>query len=394
MLLIRLLRFLRGYISFTAAEGFPERFLNLCNQAGAAMWDVQCRGNTMRGKTDRRGFARMQPCAGPAGVVLTAEKKTGLPFLLHAYRRRAGLLIGFVLCVGLLSVLSNTLWVIDVAGNHQVAAEDVLRVMASHGVKPGAWRGRLDARDISAAAQRELPGVSWLSLNLRGSRAVVELREALPTGELDPDSPRSIVAAKAGQLKCVEIYTGSAAVRPNQAVPAEALLAGSTVQNADGSARLVRADAYVVARTSIACQAAAARHEASLQINLRATRYTLCLLWFKIPLGSAPDVPENAILLEDRLDWAPLGRVMPLALERRTWLVPAPQERGKNDRQLRLAAASAFFAQEYNILRAAQVIRQDMEINLGEAACNVLLRGAAYENIGRAQLVNLHNENA
>jgi len=384
MLIIRFLRFLRGYICFAAAEGFPERFLNLCNQAGVAIWDVQWRGSTMLGRTDRRGFKLMQPCAEPAGIALQVQKKVGLPFFLHKYRRRSGLLIGLALCVAILSVLSGMVWTIAVAGNEAVPAEDILRVMAAHGVKPGVWRKRLDPRELSAMAQRELPGVAWLSLNLRGSSAVVEVREVLPKDDPGPGAPRDIVAAKAGQLKIFELYEGSAHARPNEAVPAGALLAGGAVLNADSSVRFVCADAYAVARTSVACQAAAARREAVEQVSVGKTHYTLCLLWLKIPLGPAPKGLDDAILLEDRLDWAPAGRVMPLGLERRTYLTCASHERGKNDRQLRLAAASAFFSQEYNVLRAAQIIRQEVEIHLGELACNVLLRGAAYENVGKA----------
>ena len=385
MLFIRFLRFLRGYICFTASDGFPERFLNLCNQAGAAIWDVQWQGSAMHGKTDRRGFRLIQPCAEPAGITLHANKRVGLPFFLHTYRRRVGMLIGLALCVTLLGILSNTIWTISVVGNEAVPSEEIFQVMADHGVKTGVWRGKLDAREISAEAQRKLPGVAWLSLNLRGSSAVIEVREILPKDEPGPDEPRNIVAAKAGQLKVIEVYAGSALARPNQAVPAGALLAGGVVQNADGSARLVRADAYVVARTSVACQAAAARRETAEQVDLRATRYTLCLLWFRIPLGPNPKGLGDTVLLTDRFDWAPLGRVMPLGVERRSWLAFTPRERGKNDRQLRLSAAAAFFSQSYSVLRAAQVIRQEVEVNLGEPACNVLLRGAAYENIAKAQ---------
>jgi similar to stage IV sporulation protein len=383
MLLIRFLRFLRGYICFAAADGFPERFLNLCNRAGAAIWDVQWRGNTMLGKTDPRGFKLMQPCAEPAGITLQVNKRIGLPFFLRKYRRRAGLAVGLALCVAALSVLSGMVWTISVAGNQAVPTEEILHIMAAHGVKTGVWRGSLDPREISAAAQLELPGVAWLSLNLRGSSAVVEVREILPGDDPAPDSPCDVVAAKAGQLKILEIYAGSTHARPNEAVPAGALLAGGVVQNADGSARLVRADAYAVARTSVACQAAAARREQAEQVSVGKTRYTLCVLWLRIPLGRAPQSAGGAPPLEDRFDWAPGGRAMPLWLERRTYLAFTPRERVRNDRQLRLAAASAFFAQEYDVLRAAQVLRQDVEIHLGELACNVLLRGAAYENVGK-----------
>lgn len=385
MLIVRFLRFLRGYICFSACDGFPERFLNLCNQAGVVMWDVEWSGDSMFGKTDRRGFQRMQPCAEPAGIVLEAKRKVGLPFFLYTYRRRAGMLAGLVLCISILLVLSGMVWSIEVTGNQTVPTEEILTVMEQQGVKTGVWRGSLRPKEINAAAQQALPGISWISLNLRGSSAVIEVREELPRSESEPETPQNIVASKAGQLKIIEIYAGSAGAKRNQAVPAGTLLAGGIVENADGSARLVRAQAYAVARTSIACQAAVARQEPVLQVTASKTHYTIQFLELRIPLGPAPQAEDNQIVLEDSFLWMPAGRRMPLSLERRSVLTLEESQRSKNDRQLRLAAAAAFFGQEYNTLRAAQVLRQEVEVNLGQAACNVLLRGSAYENIGQAQ---------
>ena len=383
MLFIRFMRWLRGYICFAASDGFPERFLNLCNQAGVVLWDAAWRGDTMLGKTDRRGFTAMRACAEPAGVVLRAQCKRGLPFFLYEYRRRAGMLAGLAICVVTLAVLSGMVWTIEVRGNNLVAEEDILRVMEEQGLRLGVWRARVDVKAVSEAARAQLPGVSFLSLNLRGSSAVIEVREELLYQPRPPENPRSIVAAKAGQIKLLEVYRGSPAAGIGQAVLPGALLASGEIANLDATYRYVRAEAYAVARTSVACETTLPRSAVDARLSLRKTHYTLCFLRLRVPLGPRPRKNlGGTFAMEDSFTWAPGGKAMPLSVVRVTYAAPQPRERIKNDRQLQLAAAAAFFDQMYDNLRAAQVVWQQVALELGEDGCCVAMEGAAYENVG------------
>jgi len=384
MLFVRLMRFLRGYICFTASEGFPERFLNLCNQAGVIIWETTWHRNIMAGKTDRRGFAAMHDCAGPAGVVLRAHCKRGLPFFLYEYRKRVGLLIGLVVCVATLAVLSGMVWTIEVQGNSLVPTEEILRVMEEQGLRLGVRRESLDARAISEAAHEQLPGVSWIALNLRGSSAVIELREELPLRPSGPDEPQNIVAAKSGQIRVFELYQGSAETGVGQGVARGSLLASGRIENADETFRYVAADAYVVARTNISGEALVVRRSTVNRVELRRTHYSLRFLSFSVPLGPRPRA-DGQLELHTGFTWLLGGRLMPLGLNRRSLLDLQPQERIKNDRQLQLAAAAAYFARLHREFRAAQVISQEVVIELTEEHCRIAMNGAAYENIGLAQ---------
>jgi hypothetical protein len=120
---------------------------------------------------------------------------------------------------------------------------------------------------------------------------------------------------------------------------------------------------------------------------VRKTGYAVCFLGFRIPLGFAPKRGQAAaITWEDTFTWITAGgKAMPLALARVSYIEPEPQARVRNDSQLRLAAAEAFFEAEYQTLRAAQVIRQAVAADLGEDGCEIRLEGTAFENIGIAQ---------
>jgi similar to stage IV sporulation protein len=387
MLIIQLLRFLRGYLCFQASEGFPERFLNLCNQAGVAVWDIAWQGGVMSGKTDRRGFARMQTCAPPAGIVLQTQRKVGLPFFLMEYRRRVGLLLGLGICVACLAALSGRVWTIQVQGNAKVETAQILQEMETLGVRQGARRRRLMAKDISAAALRKLPGLSWISLNLRGSSAVIEVREELPQAPAKPSAPQSIVARKTGQLRVFEVYGGKPHVSLGDAVLEGGVLVSGAMENADASMRYVRAAAYAVARTNIAARAEARRSETPGKLTIPKTHYTLCFLNLRIPLGPRPT--ETAAVWRTRFVFAPrVGgqtKPMPLALERVSYVVWQPQVRVKSDAQLRLSAAEALFAKGFATLRTAQFLRQAVHVELGKETCKAALAGSAFENIGMEQ---------
>ena len=43
MLILRLFRYLFGYVRFAAWSGFPERFINLCEHNKILLWDVRSR---------------------------------------------------------------------------------------------------------------------------------------------------------------------------------------------------------------------------------------------------------------------------------------------------------------------------------------------------------------
>ena len=47
-MLLRLLRFFRGWVSFTVSGKYPERFLNITARKNIRLWDVQRKDKTVR----------------------------------------------------------------------------------------------------------------------------------------------------------------------------------------------------------------------------------------------------------------------------------------------------------------------------------------------------------
>ncbi|MCL2107488.1 MAG: sporulation protein YqfD [Oscillospiraceae bacterium] len=393
MLLIYIMRLIRGYVRFRAADGFPERFLNLCSQKGIRVWDVSFSGGALYGSTGIQDYKAMRDCAKRSGCLLRIQRKAGLPFFIHKYRRRVGLLIGLAVFVVGLALLSRMIWSIEILGSERVPEELILQVMEAQGLRLGVPRKRLDSRAMSEAALKQLPELTWISLNLSGSSAVVEVREKLATAAVDSETaPRDIVAAKAGQLELLEVYEGMRQAKPGDAVAPGALLAGGMVDNRDGGVRFERANAYAVARTQLELSVFAPRRQSLVRVGLRKKHYTLCVLWFEIPLGRRPVPAGGESLLISRAVWRPGSKAMPLAIERRGLLGFSSEEAAQmHDRRLLLTAAERFFDESYATLRGAAFLEQEIVVDLREDGCEIRLTGAALENIGKEQLI-MNNE--
>ena len=161
MFLIRLVRFLRGYVRFEAQGVFIERFLNLLARDRISVWDGRKRGDTYTGCTRAGAYGKMRRHAKKAGVRLHVLDKEGMPFHRRRYRGRVGLLIGAGIFVAFLAVMSGFIWRMEVSGNEKLEDSEIIAVLERLGVSPGTWRSTIDVRECERLAMLELHEISW-----------------------------------------------------------------------------------------------------------------------------------------------------------------------------------------------------------------------------------------
>ena len=251
MFILRLLRFLAGSVEFSAFGGFPERFLNLCTQNRIPLWSVRCEQNCVTACTLARRYKKMRAFAKKSGVKLKSGRRHGLPFILHRYRRRVGLLTGAVLFVGILYTLSLFVWTVEITGNTSTDEQSIRDTLSTLGLRPGVLTNSIDPEELARKAMLKMPELSWLTVNLKGSNAIVEVRErVIPPIVVPEDQPCNIVADVPGQIVTLEVYAGKAEVQKGDAVVEGQLLVSGTVEDSNGKTLLKHAQANIVAITS------------------------------------------------------------------------------------------------------------------------------------------------
>ena len=225
MLMVRLFRRLRGFVRFSLRGGCPERVVTLAARDGVPVRDVHAVEGGVSAYVGASDYRRLRRHAKNNGCRMRIEKKFGLPFLLCKGRRRNGLIAGAVAAALLLAALSRSVWVMDVNGNSAVGEGEILYALRRQGIYPGALKSDINLISAEQNALLELPELSWLAVNLRGSRASVEVRErTAPPDSVALSAPCNVVAARGGTIKRISAFAGDAVVSEGDSVAAGDLL--------------------------------------------------------------------------------------------------------------------------------------------------------------------------
>lgn len=290
MFLIRFLRFLFGYVEFCAEGGFPERFVNLCSVYRIRLWDVKRVKDKLYAKTTLRDYKNIREAVRRSGVKPKIVKKTGLPFFNFKQRKRIGLVIGVAAAIITVSYLSTMIWTVSVSGNETISDEQILSVFSELGVRPGAKRRDINAKEISDEALKIFDGdLSFAAVNLNGSNASVEVRESVPAPKIeDTETPCNIVASENGVVTKVQLYSGQEEIKTGSAVLKGDLLISGVKTNLDKTETLVHAAGNVYAEVEKNVSSDFENSE-FCTVSREKIRYTLCFFKIKIPLGTLPE---------------------------------------------------------------------------------------------------------
>lgn len=286
MLLMKLIGFLLGYVSFTATSGFPERFINLCRLNRIPLNNLKCNGSVLTAQTDCNSYKRIRPVAKKSGMRVRITAKHGLYFFLKKHRHRFGLIVGACLCLFCTVFLSTRIWRIEVIGNVRVPSEEITSVFASLGVREGARSASINASATEDAALRKLPDVSWINVNLSGCTAVIEVRETVkkPLSERD-DSPSNLIASRDGLILILRPFNGTAEAAVGSPVLKGDLLISGIEENKDLTSNFCKAEGYVVAQTKRSSAFSLSQSFRALKKTASEESVTLHFLFFDIPLG-------------------------------------------------------------------------------------------------------------
>lgn len=252
MLFLNFVRFIFGYVRFTARGGFPERFLNLCRLNKIVLWELKNSGGIISACTDCASYKKIRSAARKSGMTVRIKKKYGLPFFLERHKRRFGIIAGMLIGASFLLILSTRIWSIDVIGNVKVPSEKITGVFEELGVRKGVSASKIDIKSTEFAALQRLGELSWLNINISGSKALIEVREAVESPEIDSkdNTPTDIVAARDGIITIIRQFNGTAEQIIGNAVVEGDLLISGIEENGDLTVSFCKAKGYVVAKTS------------------------------------------------------------------------------------------------------------------------------------------------
>lgn len=330
-MLRRLVNVLRGNVRLEVEGAFPERFLNLCAQRGILFWNVEWLETTrLRLTVTRLGSRQAMELGERVLCTVTPAARSGVPFFLARFKTRYAFWVGLALSLAAVCILSAFILTIEVKGNTTVSTAQILTELRRQGLSIGTFGPGLDERTVGNKVLLQIPELSWLSINLYGTRAEVLVREAVEAPEVvDASEHGSVVARASGIITKVEALTGEAVVKVGDTVlEGETLISGTIHLEGPAYSETpeigqiqTRASGRVYARTW-------RTFAAKLPLEAQVKRYTgeEDSVWSVTVLGRRLEFFGKGGISFNRYDkisrtWTltlPGGREMPLAVQRET----------------------------------------------------------------------------
>ena len=250
-MLNQILNRFRGQVRLRVEAAFPERVLNLCGARDLSFWDLEWESPTAFScRLSRRDYHALRRAAKRLDCTITPLRREGIPYFLIRFRKRYALVAGLILCAAGLSLGSLFIWDFTVEGNETVPTEEILRALQKNGVDIGTFGFSLDAEDLRNHVLLDIPQLSWITVNVSGCRAYVQVRERIPAPEtVDKRKAANVVARRAGLVQKVRALDGTACVLPGTSVEEGQLLISGVEDTDTVGARILSGMGTVEART-------------------------------------------------------------------------------------------------------------------------------------------------
>lgn len=178
-IVLKVIKFFRGYLYVWLTGYSPERFFNLCGNAGIVLWNIEPDGEGYHFCISLQAFRRLRPMLRKSGTRIRIEKRVGLPFLSFRYRHHRFFLVGLATLFVVLFSMSRFIWMVDVSGNSRYSTQVLTDYLQQEGIGYGTPKSSIDCEKTELMLRDQFPDIIWVSVRMAGTRLYLEVQEQL-----------------------------------------------------------------------------------------------------------------------------------------------------------------------------------------------------------------------
>lgn len=239
--------FFVGYINLSIEGFFIERFLNICISKNIILQDLHRENNTyIKVKILKSDFKEIRHIAKKTKCKVKIEKKAGVPFYINKYRKRKIFVIAILVIAIFILAITKFIWNIEVVGNEKISKEEIIELVSEYGIKQGKLKSNINGEKISNSIRLKRDDLSWIGINIKGTNAVITVKEAIEVPEIiDKSQICNIVATKDAIISKIVVQSGTARVNVGDEVKKGDILVEGIMEGANTGNREVHSEANV-----------------------------------------------------------------------------------------------------------------------------------------------------
>lgn len=248
MLLKLIINYILGYLTINVEGYFIERFINMCRNKNILLWNIKRKNSSfIICKIGIKEFKKIREIAKKTKCKISIIGKKGIPFIFEKYKKRKIFLLMMCIISGLLFVLSQFVWNIEVKiTGDTLNKEEIINSLNENGLNIGKKKSEIDVKEIINNVRLKREDISWIGIEIKGTNAIVEVVEAEEKPEIVNENDYcNIVSNRTGKIIKITTNNGTAMVKKGDIIKEGALLIAGWIEGKYTGTRFVRAEGKV-----------------------------------------------------------------------------------------------------------------------------------------------------
>lgn len=201
--------YVKGMLMISIEGVNLERFINKCNAAGVPLYNVSREQYDLMLCRIRYGDMKLIANLNrELKCRIKIKKRYGLRFLMNRISRRKAFVIGMAMFIVFITVVSSSIWRIDVSGTDRVTPTRVIEIVNRMGAGVGIFKTRCDTKTLELAIKKELPDVDWVIVEFHGVVMDIRIVESVQGVERQDKTPASIISEVEGEIVGINVLRG------------------------------------------------------------------------------------------------------------------------------------------------------------------------------------------
>ncbi len=212
--------YLIGYLGITIEGYYIERFINMCRNHKIMIWHLKRKKEIeLDFRVRMKDFREICKIAKKTKCKVKINRKKGLPFLIHRYKKRKIFFILLLIMLFLILLSSNFVWNVDIREENGQKLENLAEEIEEAGLKCGKWKHEINTKEVINKIRLQRKDIAWMGIELKGTNAIVKIVKADEKPEIiDAEEYCNIVSDKVGMITKINAQTGTANVKVGDTV--------------------------------------------------------------------------------------------------------------------------------------------------------------------------------
>lgn len=250
MIIKILLCYFFGYIRVSIEGYYIERFINICANKKIMIWNLKRDKNVkLYFNAQIHDFKEITKIAKKIKCHVKIEKKRGLPFILHRYKKRKIFAFLVLIILTLITISSNFIWNIEIKEEEGNELEGIYQDVIDSGLTTGMPKSKINTKEIINKVRLKRQDIAWMGIELKGTNAIVSIVKADNKPEIiDETEYCSIVSDKVGVITKINAQNGTANVKIGDTVTVGTTLINGWIEGKYTGIRYVHARGEIEAK--------------------------------------------------------------------------------------------------------------------------------------------------